>query len=119
MLNIIHNLTNSPYQFDAVQGINNNRFLLRYNDAALLNTSFNSLSNTVTVNVLDNDIKINSLQENIKNIVVYDVLGKILVSKNNLNAKEFDINTLLKNNQALIVKVILENNQIITKKIVF
>ncbi|WP_309608509.1 T9SS sorting signal type C domain-containing protein [Flavobacterium sp.] len=119
ILNTVHNLTASPYEFDAIQGIHNDRFLLRYNDATLSNTDFNSLNNTVSVSVLNNDIKINSLQENIKNLVIYDVLGRILISKNNLNVKQFDINTLLKNNQALIVKVILENDRVITKKIVF
>ena len=119
ILNTIHNLSNSPYEFDLVQGINNERFVLRYNDAALSSTDFNSLNSTVSISILENVIKINSLQENIKNLEIYDVLGRILISKSNVNAKHFDVHSLLKNNQALIVKVILENDQIIIKKIIF
>ena len=117
--NTIHNLSASPYQFDIVQGIHNDRFVLRYNDATLSNTDFDSLNGTVSISVLSNDIKINSLQENIKSIIVYDVLGRSLVSKNNINVKQSNINSLLKNNQPLIVKVVLDNDQIVTKKIIF
>ncbi|WP_395076636.1 T9SS sorting signal type C domain-containing protein [Flavobacterium sp.] len=119
MLNTIHNLSISPYTFDAVQGINNNRFILRYTDFALSNTNFDSLNNSVSVFSSNNSIKINSHLENIKNYTVYDVLGRTLVSKNSLNTKQSEINSLLKNNQALIVKVTLQNDEVITKKLVF
>ena len=119
MLNTIHNLSISPYNFDAIEGINNNRFVLRYTDSALSNTNFDSLNNSVSIISTDYSIKINSEIENIKNYTVYDVLGRILISKNNLNVKQSEIDTFLKNNQALIVKVTLQNDQIVTKKVVF
>ena len=119
MLNTIHNLSISPYTFDGIQGINNNRFVLRYNDATLSNTNFDSLNNSVSVISSNNSIRINSELENIKSYGVYDVLGRTLVLKNNLNTKQSEINSLLKNNQALIVKVTLQNNQVITKKMIF
>ena len=119
MLNTIHNLSISPYTFDGIQGINNNRFVLRYNDATLSNTNFDSLNNSVLVISSNNSIRINSELENIKSYGVYDVLGRTLVLKNNLNTKQSEINSLLKNNQALIVKVTLQNNQVITKKMIF
>ena len=118
-LNSIHNLSISPYTFDGIQGVTNNRFVLRYTDAALSNTNFVALDNSVSVFSSNNSIKINSNIENIKSYTVYDVLGRILISNNSLNAKQSEINSLLKNNQALIVKVTLQNDQVISKKIVF
>ncbi|WP_300566687.1 choice-of-anchor D domain-containing protein [Flavobacterium sp.] len=119
LLNVIHNLRTSPYPFTATQGITNNRFVLRYTNNTLGNDDFEVTENNVKVYASDNAIRLNSKLENIKGYAVYNVLGQTLVAKENVNANESVINTIVKSNQALIVKVTLENGQTVTRKIIF
>ncbi|RTY90873.1 T9SS sorting signal type C domain-containing protein [Flavobacterium sp. GT3R68] len=119
LLNVIHNLSAAPYQFTTVTGIINNRFVLRYTDAALGNDSFEIVENGVTVATENHEINIKSQLEQMKNISVYDVLGRQVFEKNNINTTAFTIQNLVVSQQALIVKIILENGQTVSKKIVF
>ena len=75
--------------------------------------------NIITVFASNHEIKINSSVENIKNYTIYNVLGQILVAKNNVNTNELIVGSIIENNQALIVKIILENGQTVSKKIIF
>ncbi|WP_310557252.1 hypothetical protein, partial [Flavobacterium sp.] len=59
-LNVIHNLSVAPYQFTANQGIVNNRFVLRYTDAALSNSDFDLSTNQITVYASNDVVKIDS-----------------------------------------------------------
>lgn len=119
LLNVIHNLSLAPYQFSANQGIANDRFVLRFTNQTLGNEDFDSIENNVKVFTTDNGIYLNSKLENIKNYEVYNVLGQTIASKNNVNTNESVINSIAKNNQTLIVKITLENGQIVTEKIIF
>jgi hypothetical protein len=118
-LNIIHNLSIAPYAFTEVKTIENNRFVLRYTNQTLANTDFESIQNSVAIYASDNQIKINSTIENIIEYEIYDVLGRTLATKKGLNVKQTTNYSITKNNQALIVKVTLANDQIVIKKIVY
>ncbi|MFM9989446.1 T9SS sorting signal type C domain-containing protein [Flavobacterium sp.] len=119
LLNTVHDLTASTYQFSATQGITNDRFVLRYTNETLSNTDFNLSENEVTVFASNNEIKINSSSENIKNYTVYNVLGQTLSERNNVNTNQSVVSSIQKSNQALIVKVTLTNDQTVIKKIIF
>jgi hypothetical protein len=119
LLNVIHNLTASQYQFTANQGIANDRFVLRYTNQTLSTTDNNVSDNNVTVFASNNEIRINSTVENIKNYTVYNVLGQTVATKNNVNANQSVVDSIVKNNQALIVKIMFENGQMAIKKIIF
>lgn len=119
LLNTINDITNSPYQFTANQGITNDRFVLRYTDQALSNADFNLVEDGVSIFGSNNEIKINSSLENIKHYAVYNVLGQILATKNNVNTNQSEVSSIMRNNQTLIVKVTLENRQTVIKKIIF
>ena len=119
LLNTINDITTTPYQFTATQGITNDRFVLRYTNQTLSNTDFNLSENAVTVFTSNNEIKINSNLENIKDYTIYNVLGQTLAVRNNVNTNQSEVSSILKNNQALIVKVTLTNGQTVIKKIIF
>jgi hypothetical protein len=115
LTNTIHNLSQNPYVFQSDSGIYNNRFVLRYNDSTLSNPSFDS--NSLLIYTESDKIYINSGIESIVSYEIYDILGRVLVSDSNLSSNQI-ISELEATNQALIVKVKLENNQIISKKII-
>ena len=63
-------------------------------------------------------VKIMSSIEAIKKVAVYDIFGREIFTKNNINALELSIKDIIINRQALVVKVVLENGQEISKKII-
>ncbi|MFC4816529.1 choice-of-anchor D domain-containing protein [Flavobacterium sp. GCM10023249] len=117
--NTIHDLTMSPYQFTAAQGIINDRFVLRYTDNRLNNDDFESLNNSVKVFGRNNAIAISSGIESIASYEVYNVLGQSIASKNKIDRQEIEVTSVQRNNQTLIVKVNLKNGHTVTKKILF
>ncbi|CAN1551360.1 Autotransporter-associated beta strand repeat [Flavobacteriaceae bacterium] len=119
LLNSIHDLRQSPYTFTANIGRIDDRFVLRYSDQALGTPTFEAVANAVLVANKNNQINIQSSMEFIESVTVYDVLGRSLLEKSNIKNNTFVINNLALSNQTLIVKIVLENGQTVTKKIVF
>lgn len=116
-LNIIHDLRSAPYQFTTNQGENTDRFILRYTNQTLSNDTF-EYSNSVSVYANEN-INIKSSLENIRDIKVYDVLGKTLLSKNKVGKNEIILTELKATSNLVIVKVILDNGIEVSKKVIF
>jgi len=119
LLNVFHNLKIAPYTFNSAAGTFNNRFVLRYVEPTLGAPDFENIGNAVKIYASNNEIKMESGLQTIKSYTVYDVLGRVLANENEVNFKQKAINSIVKNNQALIVKVALENGQAVTKKIIF
>lgn len=118
LLNTIHNLKQSPYQFYSNSGINDNRFLIKYEDSSLATNDFIS-ENNVIVACQNETIAINSSKIPIKSFKIYDLLGSVLVSKNGLNQLHFVIDYLVSTNQALLINIQLNDGTVVIKKILY
>jgi hypothetical protein len=116
---IIHDLTASNYTFSTATGVYTDRLVLRYTNKTLGTGDFENVENGILVSVKDKVIKVLSSKETVKEVVVYDVSGKVLYDKKKVNNTELQITNLQSADQVLIVKVILENGFTTTKKIVF
>lgn len=119
LLNIVHNLKTEPYIFNTTAGTFNERFVLRYTDKTLGTKDLSLLVNQVLVSNKNKQIKVNSLVESINNVVVYDIAGRQIYSKDKINNNEFSLTNLIASHQTLLVKVVLENGEIVTKKVVY
>jgi hypothetical protein len=75
-------------------------------------------ANSVIVYKKENTININSGQMNMKNVQVFDVRGRLVFDKKEVNANLFSANLYVEN-QILIVKITSDNGEIVSKKIVF
>ncbi|NMH24722.1 YDG domain-containing protein [Flavobacterium solisilvae] len=115
LLNIIHDLKQSPYHFTAPVGINNTRFVLRYTTNALGNADFD-YDNQVIVFSKNNTVTINSSIQNIDEVQVYDVLGRQLYQKASVENQEHSFAKDIAQ-QTVIVKVKLQNGIWVTKKV--
>lgn len=115
-LNVIHDLKQSPYAFTANKGIVDNRFIIRYTNSTLGNDEFEALANTVIISGSNGVLSVTSQRENIKEVLVYDVLGRELLRAEGLDSLNFNRSNITQSNQALIVKVKLESGNLITKK---
>ncbi|HSD14855.1 MAG TPA: GEVED domain-containing protein [Flavobacterium sp.] len=117
-LNIIHNLKNSPYSFTSNQGTFDNRFVLRYTENTLSNDEVSLIENSLYV-YNNGRINIKSTLETIKEVTVFDVLGRTLGNYKKVDSNDFEIKNLTPSTKTLIVKVELANGSIVSKKIVF
>ena len=119
LTNTIHDLKKGPYNFETESGTFNDRFVLRYKDKTLGTGDFDKVNMQVVVSVKNKKININSSIETIDKVQVYDLSGRSLYQKINVDAKEFSIQNLKSSHQALLVKVVLHDGQIITNKIIY
>jgi hypothetical protein len=117
-LGVIHDLRVNPYDFTEVAGINNNRFLLRF-DADLLGVDEVIHDGNELFVYTSNGITLNSKKQAIQSVVVYDVMGRVLGNYKNLNQNEFVIKNIQKNNAALLLKITLSNGIVVDKKVIY
>ena len=119
LMNVIHDLKASSYTFNTGLGTFNDRFLLRYTDITLGNNTFDPLSNQLVVSKDKNELKIKSASETIKRVTVFDLQGKKVFDKEVLNSNEFRSSNISLSKQIGIVKVTLDNGQVISTKVSF
>ena len=117
-LNVIHDLRQSPYSFFALSGINNGRFVLRYTSGRL-SVDDNQFNDSDLFVISDENIQIISNNLKVKNLEIFDVLGRKLISKTNVNSNTIIVDEIVKSNNALIINIILENNIKISRKVLF
>lgn len=114
---VIKNLKEGVYSFTTEAGIFNDRFVLRYTDKTLGTDTFDKGDSTVLVSNKNKQMKINSSVQTIDKVQVYDLLGRSIYQKINVDANELTISDLVINHQVLLVKIGLQNGKIVTKKI--
>ncbi|TYB75779.1 T9SS type A sorting domain-containing protein [Bizionia myxarmorum] len=116
--NTIHNIRMSPYSFHSETGIFNDRFILRYTDNALSLDDFNANSGITISAPNSNYIKVSSKNSAIKSVYVYDMLGRQLIQKLNINSQEIVIDNMSFSEGTYIVKAITTNNITRIEKVV-
>lgn len=117
LLNVIHDLRDTPYSFSTEIGKFEDRFVLRYTNETLSTPDFDILNNSVFVATSHGELTINSQIELIKDVIVFDVLGRQLFEANGINNNTFSTSNISMSQQALIVKITLDNGMIVTRKI--
>jgi hypothetical protein len=79
------------------------------------NTSLSS--NTLAVYKQNQEIVVNAGKTNLSKVEVYDILGRLLVEKHNINGSEVRLNAA-STNQVILVKVTSAANEVVTKRII-
>ncbi|SFU30672.1 hypothetical protein SAMN05216480_101591 [Pustulibacterium marinum] len=117
-LNVTHELTNAPYTFAASVGRFDDRFVVKYVNTALGLEDIAVNANTIkAVEINDQKVRVLSTQEVMKDITIYDINGKLVLSLQ-------DIQTLDKTfyskrtNSTLLITVTTTSGATITKKLV-
>jgi len=119
LTNTIFDLKSGNYTFRTTPGTFNDRFVLRYNNKTLGTENFDSPANKVLVSNANKQIKINSFAETIDKVVIYDLLGRQVFQKTNVNNNELSIANLISSHQTLVVKTLLQNGNTLTDKIIY
>lgn len=115
----LFDLKNQGYTFSTTVGTFDDRFVLKYLNSKLLNKNLEKENKAITVFVKNSIITVMTSEDTIESIIVYNLEGKKIYSKKNINFTAFDIKTLNNQNQVLLVKIETKNKQHYTKKILF
>ncbi|KQX11474.1 hypothetical protein ASC72_20470 [Flavobacterium sp. Root420] len=93
--------------------------MLRYTNKTLGTGDFENIENGLLISVKDKTIKVTSAKENIKEVTIFDISGKMIYTKTKVNSSELHLSNLQSGNQVLLAKVTLENDYVVTKKVLF
>lgn len=117
LLNIVHLLNDSNYTFTTQAGTFNDRFVLRYTPVELLDND-DYIKNDLELIVFkkQDQINIQSISENLVSVQIIDLLGREIYSENKINHTSTSFANPSNANQAVIIKVTLENGQTIKRK---
>ena len=119
LTNTLTDLTSGPYTFTTTEGTFNDRFVLRYANNNLDTADFNSKKSSVLVYHKNKQISIISSSEKIEKVSVYDLSGRKVFQKNNVNNNAFSITDLIESQEALLVKTVLQNKKVVTTKLMY
>ncbi|CAD0000441.1 LamG-like jellyroll fold domain-containing protein [Flavobacterium salmonis] len=119
LIQTIHDLRIADYTFSTEIGTFNDRFVLRYTNSNLGTGDFELNKNGLNVAVKNKAIAISSVDDTINAVFVYDISGKLIYKKDKINSNQFSITQLNSAEQVLLVKIVLENDHIETRKIIF
>ncbi|MGO4773867.1 hypothetical protein ACEN2I_19635 [Flavobacterium sp. W22_SRS_FK3] len=117
LTNTINDLSQSDYTFTTVAGVFNNRFMLRYTNTTLAAEHFEHANNDVLVWTDNNILKLKSHRENINKVFIYDISGKLVYSDSEISSPDVIIRNLKLKNEVLVLKIILADTHLITKKV--
>ncbi|CAD0000418.1 hypothetical protein FLACHUCJ7_00033 [Flavobacterium chungangense] len=115
----VNELTAGNYVFTTKAGTFNDRFVLRYSANTLGTGDFEVADDAVWVKIANKTVSVNSTSENIDKVFIYDLSGKQLYVKEDVNNLQLLIENLPFAQQVLLVKVVLDNGYQTTKKVVF
>jgi hypothetical protein len=91
---------------------------LRYTSNALGidNVLFNE--NSVVVYKNEQGLSINTGAVSMKNVTIYDITGRLITAKTNVNDVKITFTNLPKTQQVVLVKIESEEGAIVTKKVI-
>ena len=117
--NSTHDLNQSAYNFKTETGTFDDRFVLSYTNKTLATDDFNALEKGVLISNKNKEVRINSSGEIIDSVLIYDLLGRQVYSKTNVDSKELLILNMISAKQTLLIKVGLQGGEVINNKIIY
>ena len=120
LLNVTHDIKTSAYTFTSDQGTFNSRFDVIYTNSTLNIPTPTFDANSVIVYKNDSKVlNINAGKVVMKNVKIYDVRGRMIYEKSNINTTATTLNDLKAEQEVLLVKITSDDNKVVTKKVVF
>ena len=119
LLNVIQDLKASNYSFVCNSGTFEDRFVLRYTNSLLSNTSNVLSDESVIVYKNNQNIIISANHTILKSIEIYDIRGRELFQQKDINSSQFEVTNFISSQEVVLVKVTSEDGKIVTKKIIF
>jgi hypothetical protein len=114
-----HSIKGTSYEVELPKGTIDDRFYLRFTDKTLGADTFTLSKSDEAIVIVNQNVTVQSSNQQIKNIAVYDLSGRKIDSYKKVNALKYTLSHLNKTTAGLIVKITLENDTVVSKKIIF
>ncbi|MBN9283221.1 MULTISPECIES: T9SS sorting signal type C domain-containing protein [unclassified Flavobacterium] len=115
---VLHDLKAGAYAFASAEGTFDNRFEIVYkNTLGTVDTTLDA--NAVVVFRQNAALHIETKNTQIKDIAIFDIRGRLVYQKANVNAGSFVISDLTTANEVLLVQVKSEDNKTKTVKVIY
>jgi hypothetical protein len=112
----IQNLKKGSYSFTSAQGTFDNRLILRFKNT---NEVAEKLTDEVQIVTRTNQIQISSTKDKISLVALFSIDGKQLFQARQLNTKTHSIEAALWKSKVIIIQIILETGEKISRKLLF
>ena len=116
-LGTLHDLKSGAYEFTSQPGTFDERFVLRFVDAALGNPDIDAPANGFAAYAQAGTVHVKSSQQ-VKRVRIYDLRGRLLHGSPVLSSETYQIE-LQASTQPLIITAELTNGELVTRKILF
>ncbi|MBW7870580.1 MAG: S8 family serine peptidase [Flavobacteriia bacterium] len=117
LLDRVVNLTEKPYKFMTRPGEYNDRFVIVYRPTKTKSIDAN-VGNEILFAKKDNKIVVTLTIDKISEIEIFNLVGKSVFKNSEINSNEFKINSLNFNHQVIVVAVITETGELVTRKFI-
>lgn len=116
LTNAFINLQEQDFLFIANAGKYNSRFELHFKKQS---KEIVSPQSQIMVYKNENNLVVNSTTNKILSLELYDTLGRLLFSKENINSNSFETNAIAKSNSVILVKIVDESQTETKTKVIF
>ena len=115
---IIHNIKENAYSFATVAGSFSDRFAIVYqNVLGVENPTIDA--NSIILYKQNGILHINSGTATMKNVKLFDIRGRLIYERNNINSATTALHDLRAEQQVLLVQITSDENKTVTKKVVY
>jgi len=118
LLAITHNIRESNYEFISNGGVEEDRFVLKFQNETL-NVPTNSLTDIVVFKNQNHIEIMASTNVTLETVKVFDIRGRLITNVDNINNRKLTVTGLHIANQVILVQITDVEGKIVTKKLVF
>ncbi|MBC7525041.1 MAG: T9SS sorting signal type C domain-containing protein [Flavobacterium sp.] len=117
LINSDTDLTTAPYNFSSDAGTFNNRLEIVYQSQLAITTSIFNANQIVINKNASHDLVIKSGNTPMSSVKIFDIRGRLLVDKKDINTTQININAGT-TNQVLLVQISSIDGVVVTKKVI-
>ena len=114
----IYNLSERPYKFVGYAGEFNNRFEILYRKTTLDELSAVAIGGRISIDKINHQIAVSSTLDKIEKVEVFNLSGRLIYEKSNINRLNYEIPVEEFSKQIIIVRTTSEKGEIVSKKFV-
>lgn len=118
VLKTTQNLKEKAYSFTSEAGVFEKRFEVLYTDSTLGTQNQNLDDNSIVVFKKDNTIIVNTTSIVMKSVQLFDINGRLIAHKNNINASETSFSNLKLAHGVILVQITGTDNKVVTRKLI-
>lgn len=116
---VIFDLKSGSYTFDTKAGVFDDRFVLRYTDKPIMPAVVERTEDYIRVINKNKQIQINSEGGKIDKVTIYDLSGRKIYQRNNVDAIVFSVSCLVSHQEVLLVKIVLQSGHTVVRKMLY